>query len=192
MKVPLNTSQFPVQKELGSKVAARGRKWFASVLSLLSRFFHFRGAHHHLVSKALEEPLVQSVPQNTLQFNNQREEETQMSGTIVSWIDSYFKSPRSIVGFCVHLLPSLWSVMCGNFRRRRTLLGGDPWRARQQRMRLTMANRCFFGWEWPFCKGSHYSHHRQLASSLHDGEYPQRSPLAECLLWERRFTIITY
>lgn len=135
MKVPLNTAQFPVQRELGSKATARGRKWFASTLSLPSRFFHFRGAHHHLVSKALKEPLVQSVPQNTLQFNNQQEEETQMSVTVVSWIDSYFKSPRSIVGFCAQLLPSLWSVMCGNFRRRQTLLGGGPWCARRQRMR---------------------------------------------------------
>lgn len=60
------------------------------MLSLSSKFFHFWGTHHHLVSNPLKEPLVQSFSQHTLQFNNQWEEETQMSVTVVSRIDGYF------------------------------------------------------------------------------------------------------
>lgn len=115
-------------------------------------------------SKALKEPLVQSVPQNTLQFNSQRED-VNNSG-FVNWRLLQDPLVASVLSCC--RVCEVWCV--------ETLGGGRPcWEAAHDMpgdrergspspIGVSLARNDIAA------GGSHYSHHRQLASSLRGGQ----------------------
>lgn len=167
MKAPLNTSQFPVQKELGSKAAAaRGRKWFASMLSaeqVLS--FLGRTPSSCLSDTERTASAVRSMAHPSVQQPAGGRNPDVSNSCSVNWRLLPDPSLATVLRCC--RVCEVWCVetVGGADPAGRSLPGdregGSPW-----------PTGAFWAGKDLAATGSHHSHPRQLASSLHCGEYP--------------------